>query len=248
MPSRTSTQRSGRGRPVITRSPATRRCRPVNRPGSSPPGCSLALARSPETSSRTPRCWPIAPPHGSASRTSGSRPRRASSPAMPRATVVRPGAPPGPQTATTRPAPRAASGPERAGSGSSSAGAAAARTASGSRSSRRASTVPVRPRRASTAVTSVVASGWTTATGRTPCRRRWSTAAGSRPGASSETTATDACPVAAVAIRSVTSMQRLSTTIVGRAVSSRRAVDSHGAPAATTRTPVRWLSTLNPAG
>ena len=50
------------------------------------------------------------------------------------------------------------------------------------------------------------------ATGRTPCRRRWSTAARSSPGASRPRTATSAWPAVAAASRSSTSTQRLSTT------------------------------------
>ena len=69
-----------------------------------------------------------------------------------------------------------------------------------------------------------------TAIGRTWWRTRWAIAGASSPGASSETSATCAWPAAALARRSVTSMQRLRTTMPGRDESADSAVDSHGAP------------------
>ena len=104
-PERTSTHRSARGRPVTTvRSRPTARRTEPNFSASMPPAVTRAADSRPETSSRMPSCWATAPPYGSASTRIVGTCRRASSAARPVATVVRPGAPAGPQTATTRPA------------------------------------------------------------------------------------------------------------------------------------------------
>ena len=105
-PGRASTQRSGRGRPVSDLEPVgdahvgSARTTSASR---EPELTRRAAASRPETSSSTPRCWATAPPCGSASISTLGLPRWACSAARPIASVVRPGAPAGPCTATTRP-------------------------------------------------------------------------------------------------------------------------------------------------
>ncbi len=211
-PGRTSRQRSGRGRPVTTA-----RCSPSPRwteASSSvrvPAAAWRAAASRPETSSSTPSCWAWLAATGSASTSTVPRPRRASSAASPAATVLRPGAPGGPHTASTRPgsqpAPRtgpvgrpvappvgspvAPGGTGATGSSSCPTTAARATTAGRSASASTATSARIPTRAARSRAPSSTAPSSTTS-GCTPWRRRCSTAAGSRPGASSPRTATSA--------------------------------------------------------
>ena len=193
-----------RGEPLLEHA----RPRPAGRPTSRP-----------ETSSRMPSCWATAPPYGSASTSTVRSRRRASSAARPVATVVRPGAPAGPHTATTRPA--------AVGGRSASGGRARpARTAGVGRLRRR------RPTASGKRVEVVVgddrpdpdpgrrAAGRRRGSRRRarsrPAGRRARAGGRPRPGRGrarrAPSTATSAWPAVAAASRSSTSTQRLSTT------------------------------------
>ncbi len=157
----------------------------------------------------------------------------------PAASVVRPGAPAGPQTTTTRPvAPGAGTGAAGGSAGGRAAvgvGSGAVTTVGqrrparrrprgrGSRSGSRAPD-PARPRRPPPP----------------PPAARRACAGGrprprSRPGESRPSTATSAWPALAEASRSSMSTHRFSTTTPGWSLSAVSAVDSHGAPEATIR-------------
>ena len=193
-----------------------------------------------------PSCWATAPPYGSASTSTVGGRRRASSAARPTAMVVRPGAPAGPHTAITRPAGRPewpASAPpvlEQHGVpgrlGRSGATAGHDRVGEGDQvvlapaPARRSGSPAARPRRAPRRP-------GTTATGRTPWARRWSTAATSSPGASTPRTADVGLAGRRPRQQVVDVDAALEHHDVRRARSAPAVPpDSHGAPAATSRT------------
>src|SRR5690242_15546903 len=102
---RSSGQRSGRGTPVSTRKlGVTAQHKPARVSGSSRLAldCRQAAAK-PGDSSSSPSTAAITPPYTSASTKRLADPSRDNSSASVTATVVRPGAPAGPQTATTDP-------------------------------------------------------------------------------------------------------------------------------------------------
>ena len=121
------------GQPVAEGSLAP--CR--SRASSAPSAVSRAALSSPETSSSTPRCWATDAAVGVGVDQRRPQPARGRAPTPARSpTVVRPGAPAGPQTATTRPGPpaRQAGRPSSSGSPRRTGGpSTSASSASGSR-------------------------------------------------------------------------------------------------------------------
>ena len=240
-PSRTSASgRRGAARSAPRAARPTVRLVAANRRRSSSPAlASRAAASRPETSSSTPRCCATEPPQGS----SVDEHHRRLSPGQlggeDTATVVRPGAPAGPQTTTTRPAspcsPGSGTGRSRVGIGIGHqvlGGRPVARRRRGRRRRppaaprpRRSGPARARPRRRPRACGRRAAADGSRlprrgrAAPRRPRRRR--------PGRSRRT-----------ASRSARSTQRLSTTRPAP-VSAWSAPDSHGAPAAATSTAVR---------
>jgi len=188
---------------------------------------------NPGDSSSSPNALATTPPYTSASMSSVGIPARADSVAIPVATVVRPGAPVGPQTATTRPlgggakaSARSVSptrgGSARRGSDTARAGAAVGRPSRSPTAALAASSRAVEPASSETRVVIPMrssrrrarssAAGCTPTTA-TPDARKAPTASVSNRRRSADTIATDACPVVAMASTSPMSTQRRKTVI-----------------------------------